>query len=87
VCDDLIRRLAQDAGSGDRELAHDRIELALVTDGAAEPTVLLKIARRMRHHPEDVGIAILVEDFAGAVGCLGRVAVVDAGHDFPEVFP
>ncbi|MET3332522.1 hypothetical protein ABIF61_001046 [Bradyrhizobium japonicum] len=41
----------------------------------------------MRHHAEDVGVAVLVENFAGAVGCLGRVAVVDAGHDFPEVFP
>jgi hypothetical protein len=41
----------------------------------------------VRHHAEDVGVAVLVEDLAGAVGCLGGVAVRNAGHDFPEVFP
>ncbi|NUR11688.1 MAG: hypothetical protein HOQ20_07570 [Bradyrhizobium sp.] len=41
----------------------------------------------MRHHAKNVGVAVLVEDLAGAVGRLGRVAVIEAGHDFPEVFP
>ena len=66
VRDDLIGRLAQNAGARDRELAHDRIQFALVADRAAEPAILFKIARRVRHHPENIGVAVLAEDFAGA---------------------
>ena len=46
-----------------------------MADRAAEPAILFKIARRMRHHPENVGVAVLAQDFAGAVVCLGRIAV------------
>src|SRR5215475_13015826 len=41
----------------------------------------------MRHHAEDVGIAVLAEQFARALVVLCGVAVVDSGHDFPRVFP
>src|SRR5262245_60668373 len=47
VSDDLVGRLAQDACSGDRKFAHDRIEFAPVANRAAEPAVLRQIARRM----------------------------------------
>ena len=80
---DLVGCLAENAGAGDGELAHHRIKLALVADRAAQPAVLLQMARRMRHHPEDVGIAVLAQEFARAVVGLGGIGVVDAGHDLP----
>src|SRR6476646_3006306 len=39
----------------------------------------------MRHHPEDVGVAVLAEDFAGAIVMLVGIAVFDAGHSSPWV--
>jgi hypothetical protein len=43
---------------------------------------MFEIAGRMRHHAEDVGIAVLAEDLAGAFAGCGGIAVVDAGHGF-----
>src|SRR3954465_12673584 len=40
----------------------------------------------MRHHPENVGVAILAEDFLGAFVRFRRVAIIDAGHDSPWFF-
>jgi len=37
----------------------------------------------MRHHPEDVGVAVLAEQFAGTLIMLGGIAVFDAGHFSP----
>jgi hypothetical protein len=39
----------------------------------------------MRHHPEDIGVAVLAEDFAGAVAGFCGIAVVDTGHFSPWV--
>src|SRR6185437_15508427 len=70
----------QDAGARDREFAHHGIEFAPVADRAAEPAILPEIVRRMRHHPENIGVAILAQHFAGAVVGFGGIAVVDTGH-------
>src|ERR1019366_9584813 len=83
---DFIGRLAQDSRARDGQLAHHRIQLALVADRAAEPAILLKMARRVRHHPEDVGIAVLAQDFAGAFARFRSIAIIDAGHGSPWVF-
>jgi hypothetical protein len=40
----------------------------------------------MRHHPEDVRIAVFAKQFAGALIVLGGIAVLDAGHSLPWVF-
>src|SRR6185369_4326449 len=86
VGDDFVTGLAQDAGTGDGELADDRVQFALVPDRPAQPAVLLKIARRMRHHAEDIGVAVLAEDFADPVVGFGGVAVFDTGHSSPWYF-
>jgi hypothetical protein len=87
VGDDFIGRLAQDPGARDRKLAHDRIEFALVADRAAEPAILFKITRRVRHHSKNIGVAVLAQDLTGAFAGFGRIAVVDTGHgSSPEVF-
>ena len=41
----------------------------------------------MRHHPEDVGVAVLGENFTGAIIGRGGVTIFDAGHSvgFPMV--
>jgi hypothetical protein len=51
-----------------------------MADRAAEAAILLEIARRMRHHPEDIGVAVLVQNFLGAFVRFRRIAIVDAGH-------
>src|SRR6185437_2282527 len=76
----------QDAGARDREFAHHGIELAPVADGATEPAILPEIVRRMRHHPENIGVAVLAQHFAGAVVGFGGIAVVDTGHGFSPWF-
>src|SRR5258706_2875211 len=76
----FIRRLAQDSRARDCELAHHRVELALDADRPAEQAIFFKIARRVRHHSKNVGVAVLVEDFTRAVACTSRIAIVDAGH-------
>jgi hypothetical protein len=40
----------------------------------------------MRHHPENIGVAVLVEDFAGAVAGFRGIAVIDTGHFSPWFF-
>jgi hypothetical protein len=49
---------------------------------APEPAILLEVAGGMRHHPENIGVAVLAEDFACSVAGIGGIAIVDAGHDF-----
>jgi hypothetical protein len=34
----------------------------------------------MRHHPENIGVAVLAEDFSGALAGLSGIAIVDTGH-------
>ena len=84
VCGDFIRGFAQNAGPCNRQFANDRIELTLVANGAAEPTILFEIARRMRHHAKDIGAAILAEQFARAFAGGCGIAVVDTGHVVPS---
>src|SRR5262249_54346788 len=83
VSNDFIGRLAQHAGARDRKLPHHRIELPLVPDRAAEPTILLEMARRMRHHAKDIGVTILAQKLARAIVVFCGIAVVDAGHFSP----
>jgi hypothetical protein len=37
----------------------------------------------MRHHPEDVGVPVLVQNFAGAFIRFRSIAIIDAGHNSP----
>jgi hypothetical protein len=54
-------------------------------DSTAEPAILLEMARRMRHHAKDVGVAVLGQQFAGAIIVLCGVAVGNARHIPPWV--
>ena len=80
VGDDLVGRLAQDAGARDGKLPHDRIELAAVADRAAEPAILREVVRRMRHHTKDICIAVLAQKLAGALIVLCGIAVFHTCH-------
>jgi hypothetical protein len=86
VGDDLIGRLAQDTGARDREFPHHRVEFPLVADRAAEPAILLEIAWRVRHHPENIGVAVLAQNFARPLIRFRSIAIVDTGHVSPWDF-
>jgi hypothetical protein len=40
----------------------------------------------MRHHPENVGIAVLAEDLTGSIVGFRGIAVFDTGHFSPWFF-
>src|SRR6516164_6963077 len=84
-CPRLSGGSSQDAGTCDRKLPDHGIELALAADRAAEPAILLEMARRVRHHAKDVGVAVFRQQLARAIVVLAGVAIIDAGHVSPHV--
>jgi hypothetical protein len=82
----FIGRFAQDSRARNRQFTHDGLEFALDADRSAEPAILLKITRRMRHHPENVGVAVFLQNFTGTFARVGRIAIVDTGHGSPRRF-
>ena len=64
----------------DRPAPHGSPDRAGWPDSAAQPAILLEILRRMRHHPENIGVAVFLQDFTGAFACMSGIAVVDTGH-------
>jgi hypothetical protein len=39
----------------------------------------------MGHHSKNIGVSVLIQDFAGAFACVGGIAIVYAGHGSPWV--
>ena len=70
--DHLIGRLAQDSRARDGEFPHHRVQFAPAADRAAEPAVLMKIARRVRHHSKNIGVAVLAPGFPACARLISK---------------
>jgi 3-hydroxyisobutyrate dehydrogenase len=78
--DDFVVRIAQNTRAGNGDFAEDRVQRAAITDGVAHFGVAFKVRWRMRHHPENVFVVELVEQFARAVVFRRGVDIINARH-------